>query len=117
MMRGRSGCMSVSPVYPWDDCADEKLQTGDEGEMDADGYIKITGRIKDIIIKVERTYTHLKSRTASLVILRLRKPVWWDCRTNGTERQLRLSSYRTRARRLQPPRPEAGSGKIEPSSR
>ena len=26
-------------------------KTGDEGEMDTDGYVKITGRIKDIIIK------------------------------------------------------------------
>ena len=26
-------------------------QTGDEAEMDQEGYIKITGRLKDIIIR------------------------------------------------------------------
>ena len=34
-----------------DDTGRTWMHTGDEAEMDSDGYIKITGRIKDIIIK------------------------------------------------------------------
>ncbi|KAA6414203.1 MAG: acyl- synthetase AMP-acid ligase II [Lasallia pustulata] len=34
-----------------DDSGKMWMHTGDEGEMDVDGYIKITGRIKDVIIK------------------------------------------------------------------
>lgn len=34
-----------------DDNGEVWMHTGDEAEMDEDGYIKITGRIKDIIIK------------------------------------------------------------------
>ncbi|MCJ1453326.1 hypothetical protein MMC28_003673 [Mycoblastus sanguinarius] len=41
---------TVEVMIP-DDTGKVWMHTGDEAEMDAEGYIKITGRIKDIIIK------------------------------------------------------------------
>ena len=34
-----------------DDNGEVWMHTGDEAEMDAEGYVKITGRIKDLIIR------------------------------------------------------------------
>ncbi|KAL8687155.1 MAG: hypothetical protein Q9218_006595 [Villophora microphyllina] len=43
--------LRTAEVMLGDDSGKTWMHTGDEAEMDADGYVKITGRIKDIIIK------------------------------------------------------------------
>ncbi len=40
------------------------LHSGDQAEVDADGYYKITGRIKDMIIRGGEIYIRVKSKNS-----------------------------------------------------
>jgi len=52
VMKGYWGDLErTAEVMIPDDAGKVWMHTGDEGEMDVNGYVKITGRIKDIIIK------------------------------------------------------------------
>lgn len=47
----RTAEVMIPSIDPWTGIEEAWMHTGDEAEMDAEGYIKITGRIKDIIIR------------------------------------------------------------------
>ena len=60
------------------------LHSGDLGEMDAEGYVKITGRIKDMIIREAKTSTHEKSKSSYTATLTFKKCRYLVCPTPST---------------------------------
>ena len=49
---GPQTCLAtISPDGEWEDLADARIRTGDLAVMDADGFVRVTGRTKDLIIR------------------------------------------------------------------
>lgn len=49
---GAQTCMgTISPEGDFEDLADVRIKTGDLGTMDEDGFVAVTGRTKDLIIR------------------------------------------------------------------
>ena len=49
---GPQTCVAtISPEGEWEDLADMRIRTGDLAVMDAEGFVTVTGRTKDLIIR------------------------------------------------------------------
>jgi fatty-acyl-CoA synthase len=65
------------------------LHSGDIGVMDADGYLSITGRLKDMIIRGGENVYPRRSRTSSTIWMASR-----TCRWSGAEQEVRGAGRR-----------------------
>ena len=62
------------------------MHTGDLAVMDDEGYVNITGRIKDMVIRAARTCTRVRSRSSSTRTPTSSTPRSSACRTRSTAR-------------------------------
>ena len=68
------------------------LHSGDLGTMDEDGYVRVTGRIKDMIIRGGENVYRARSRNSSWACPACWTSRWWPCPAANMARKWAPSS-------------------------